>query len=92
MLVKNLTDVTLKCDEFGIRPFSIEPGEVKDIPRVVAVRWAAMNEKPIEIVGDSSPSVDEEYTLPAENVIEPETPEEEEEDEEVVTVPRTRKK
>lgn len=57
MLVKNVTEVTLKCREFGVKPFDIAPGEVKDVPEVVAKLWASMSEKPIEIVGDQNVEV-----------------------------------
>lgn len=79
MLVRNVTEVTLKCREFGVRPFDLAPGEEKDIPDVVACLWLGMTEKPIERVPEAvsypEAEVDEE---PAEDV------EEDAEDEDIV--------
>lgn len=68
MLVKNVSGVTLRCTEFGIRPFAMQPDEIKDIPDAVARLWLNMNEKPVELVGKTSSDEDLEAALVADVV------------------------
>lgn len=85
MLVKNISGVPLKCNEFGIRPFTLQPDEVKDIPDAVATLWLAINEKPIEAVAGVTDVVEED----AENILDEE---EDIEDVEPEDVPRKRRR